>query len=146
MADWIELFEEQYLSVDKMNAIYNDFHYLNEQLAKKGYAVYEISDNSVTYSIHPSLILDKMNTVERNIQKLEQAADWLNPYYSVFEWAHSTVNKKAEVDRWIKYLNFTYAVLNGDLRPSQYLIDKHGYYITDIYGNYILIYREAENE
>lgn len=145
MADWIELFKERYLSVDKMNAIYNDFQVINELLAEKGYIIYDLTDNTVTYGISPALILDKMNAVESNIQSVENAIDWINPYYSLFEWAHDTYEKKPEVDRWIMYLNFVYGVLTGTLKAAQYLIDSKGNYIIDKTGNYILVYKEDEN-
>ena len=144
MANWINLIKERYLSVDKMNAIYNDFLFINEALENKGYSIFEINDNSVTYGINPNLILDKMNAVEDNIQLIESTVDWINPYYSVYKWAHNTFDKKSEVDRWIMYLNFVYEVLSGNIPPLQYLTDINGYYITDIEGNYILVYKGDE--
>ena len=146
MADWIELIKERYLSADKMNAIYNDFEYLNKKLTENGYTISEITDSSVTYGISPALILEKMNAVESNIQNIENVVDWVNPYYTVYQWVHNTFDKKSEVDRWIMYLNFVYGILSGNIRPSQYLIDIDGNYIIDKYGNYILVYKELNNE
>lgn len=145
MAKWIELIQERYLSVDKMNAIYNDFKFINDLLFEKGYTIYELTDNTVTYGISPALIVEKMNSVEKNIQSIENSTDWINPYYSLFKWAHDTYQKKSEVNRWITYLNFTYGVLNGTLKAAQFLIDSSGSYIVDKTGNYILVYKENEN-
>ena len=142
MVGWIELIKERYLSVDKMNAVYNDFLYISEKLSEKGYSVSEITDSSVTYNISPKDIIEKMNAVEANIQAVNDATDWINPYYSLFEWLHKTNNKKTQVDRWIMYLNFAYDVLSGKLKGTQYLIDINGNYITDKRGNYILVYKE----
>ena len=145
MANWINLIKERYLSADKMNAIYNNFIFINEKLAEKGYIISDVNDNSVTYSISPDLILDKMNAVESNIQAIEDSVDWINPYYKLFEWAHNTNEKKTEVDRWIMYLNFVYNVLSGNIKSSQFLIDINDNYIVDKYGNYILVYAEGKN-
>lgn len=142
MASWYELAKERYLSADKMNGTYQNFQYINEKLSEKGYEIIEVSDNSVTYSISPDLILDKMNAVESNIQAFENTVDWINPYYKVFEWAHNTYDKKSEVDRWIMYLNFAYGVLSGTLKGGQYLEDVTGKKILDKDGYYILVYKE----
>ena len=146
MAKWIELINSKYLNVDTMNAIYNDFMYINEALSEKGYSVYEIEDNTVMYTISPANILVKMNSVESNIQKIENTTDWVNPYFKVFEWVKNTVNKKAEVNRWILYLNFVYKVLEGEEREMVYLVDMHGNYIIDKFGANILVYKELKNE
>lgn len=146
MAEWIELVNSKYLNVDTMNAVYNDFIYINELLSEKGYTVYEITDNSVTYSISPADILSKMNGVESNIQTLENTVDWVNPYFKVFEWVKNTVNKKSEVNRWLLYLNFVHKVLTGEERAMCYLIDKNGNYIIDKFGAYILVYKEDNYE
>lgn len=145
MASWIELIKERYLSVEKMNAIYNNFLFVSEKLSEMGYALSVTNDNSVTYNISPADILDKMNAVESNIQAIDAATDWINPYYKSFEWTHRTDNKKAEVDRWIMYLNYTYGVLTDPIKALQYLVDQDGNYITDKNGNYILVYKEENN-
>lgn len=145
MASWIELIKERYLSVNKMNAIYNNFLFISEKFAEMGYVPSVTNDNSVIYNISPADVLDKMNAVESNIQAIDKATDWINPYYKSFEWTHRTDNKKAEVDRWIMYLNYTYEVLSDSVKALQYLIDQDGNYITDKYGNYILVYKEANN-
>lgn len=142
MANWIELETERYLSADKMTAIYNNFLYLNEQLKAKGYTIYDITDNSVTYGISPEKIINKMSAVESNIQAIENAADWINPYYKIYEWVNNATDKKTEVDRWIMYINFAYKALSGTINKSSYLIDIDGNYITEKSGNYILVYKE----
>lgn len=142
MENWIELTSEQFLSADKMNAIYNDFIYLKNQLEEKGYNVFEVTDNTVTYIIHPTFILSKMEKVETNIQNLDAVIDWVNPYYSIYKWAKHSINKKSQVDRWIMYLNFVYDVLSGNVPPSAYLVDKDNNRIVDEYNNYILVYKE----
>lgn len=142
MGNWINLFSERYLSADKMNAIYNNFQIINELLSQNGYAIFELTDNTVTYGINPSLILEKMNSVETNIQNVENSIDWITPYYKIFDWVHETRNKKNQVDRWINYLNFVYKVLTGAIKGSQYLVDKYNKKIVDQNGFYILVYKE----
>ena len=146
MADWIELVQSDFLTVTQMNDIYNNFLFLNQELAKKGYAVINVKDNSVEYTISPAHILEKMNNVEDNIQEIQKVVDWYNPYYSVFKWLKNTTNKKEEVDRWINYLNFTYEALSGGISNSTYLVDINGNYIVDRNRNYILVYTEVINE
>ena len=145
MDNWIELTKERYLSVDKMNDIYKNFLFINKKLVEMGYTPSETIDNRVKYNISPANILDKMNAVEKNIQAIDAATDWINPYYKSFEWTHRTENKKAEVDRWIMYLNYTYKVLTNTIKALKWLVDQDGNYITDKNGNYILVYKEETN-
>ena len=138
MADWITLNVGNFLTVDKMNAFNNNFdvikNFFNQDL--------DFKDVSVTYNIDIGLILEKMNSVEDNIQNIENNVDWINPFFKDFEWVKNTLNKKQNIQRWASYLQYTYDVLTQKTKALQYLIDENGDYILDKYGNYILVLKE----
>lgn len=71
--EYIALQRSNYLSVDQMNAIYNNFLYLKEKIENQGLSVGEIADNTVSYDISPAVILEKFNFVEQNIQTIHKA-------------------------------------------------------------------------
>ncbi len=145
MAEWINLTENGYLSVELMNGIYNNFLYIAETLTTAGRSAPEISDNRVTYSIGPADILNKFNLVEQNIDKLHELADYPDIYYgSSFRWSTNIYMRKYlynGVMRWINLLNDAKRHLDGDL-DTAYLVDINGNQITDINGNKILVYKE----
>lgn len=68
--EFIELKKGAYLSVEQMNAIYNNFQYLKEKLQNAGFSVGYLIDCSVDYNIAPVDILPQFNAVEINIQML----------------------------------------------------------------------------
>lgn len=145
MAEWINLTENGYLSVELMNGIYNNFVYIAEELTAVGRSAPEISDSQVTYSISPADILSKFNLVEQNLDRLHEPADYPDIYYgSSFRWDTNTYLRKHlynGVLRWINCLNDAKRHLDGDF-DTAYLVDNTGNRITDINGNPILVYKE----
>ena len=106
--EFIDIKKGTYLSVDQMNAIYNNFQYLKEKLENAGVSVGELIDNSVNYNISPSDILQKFNAVESNIQTIHRVLKSLlesdESYYKKFTWKPITIDKKSEIWRWIDWL------------------------------------------
>ena len=145
MAEWINLTNYGYLSVELMNGIYNNFLYIAEELTAAGCSTPEISDSQVTYSISPADILSKFNLVEQNIDKLHELANYPDIYYgSSFRWSRNTNMQKnlfKGVMRWIKWLNDAKRHLDGNCETA-YLLDINGNQITDVNGNKILVYKE----
>lgn len=145
MAEWIDLTERGYLSVELMNSIYNDFIYIYERLITAGHSVPEILDIQVTYSISPANILNKFNLVEQNIDNLHEMANYPDAYYiSSFRWSKNTDMKKylySGVKRWINWLTDAKKHYDGDFE-TMYLTDKNGNQISDKNGNKILVYKE----
>lgn len=145
MAEWINLTENGYLSVELMNGIYNNFLYIAEELTAAGRSAPEISDSQVTYSISPADVLSKFNLVEENIDKLHELADYPDVYYgSSFRWIANTYMRKYlynGVMRWINWLDDAKRHLDGNFETA-YLVDINGNQITDINGNKILVYKE----
>lgn len=145
MAEWINLTENGYLSVDLMNGIYNNFLYISETLTAAGRLAPEILDSQVTYSISLADILSKFNLVEENIDKLHELADYPDIFYGYsFRWSANTDMRKylyKGVMRWINCLNDAKRHLEGNFETA-YLVDINGNQITDINGNKILVYKE----
>lgn len=143
MADWIEIYSERYLSVNKMNAIQNNIKFIKERLEELEYPFFSLPNLvKCHYDDSPYFIREKLNQIEEILKILEENTDWINPNNFDFLWERITYNKKKAVDRWIDYLNFAYGVLNGSIGGPQYLIDSNGNYIVDQNGNYILVYKE----
>lgn len=143
--EYIALQRSNYLSVDQMNAIYNNFLYLKEKIENQGLSVGEIEDNTVSYDISPAVILEKFNLVEQNIQTIHKALrngydDSLN--YKEFVWQPYTVDRKSEVVRWFEWFE--------DMKKieiiSETLTDINGEPITDINGEEIKTYVIRSNE
>lgn len=145
MAEWINLTENGYLSVELMNGIYNNFVYIAEELTAAGRSAPEISDSQVTYSISPADILSKFNLVEQNIDKLHELADYPDIYYgSSFRWSENTYMRKYlynGVMRWINWLNDAKKHLDGDFETA-YLTDINENQISEVNGNLIMVYKE----
>lgn len=143
--EYIALQRSNYLSVDQMNAIYNNFLYLKEKIESQGLSVGEIEDNTVSYDISPAVILEKFNLVEQNIQTIHKALrngydDSLN--YKEFVWQPYNVDRKNEVVRWLEWFE--------DMKKieiiSETLTDINGEPITDINGEEIKTYVIRSNE
>lgn len=135
-----------HLSVDQMNAIYNNFQYIKEKLETAGFAVGTLLDNSVTYTIAPIDILDKFNNVERNIQTIHSVISGLlghdEKFYKKFTWTPTTPNRKAEVWRWIDWL---YNVKNINVFYGA-LCDIDNKIITDKNNQRIMILSAKEKQ
>ena len=142
--EFIDIKKGTHLSVEQMNAIYNNFQYLKEKLETAGFAVGELVDNSVDYSISPADILDKFKAVESNIQTIHATLldifEIDEKYYKIFEWTATTGNRKAEVWRWIDWL------YEAKKLASKYelLFDVNGEQVFDVNGERILVLQESE--
>lgn len=142
--EFIDIKKGNYLSVEQMNAIYNNFQYLKGKLETAGFEVGELLDSSVTYNIHPVNILQKFNAVESNIQTIQTALldvfESDEKYYKVFGWTATTPNRKAEVWRWIDWL------YEAKKRACIYevLYDVNGEQVFDINDERILVLQESE--
>lgn len=131
MADWITLSNENFLTVDKMNAIYNNFLYLHEYLSLFGLEV-DIIDNSVEYDTSIVSLLAKFNAVESNIQAVHTVLNIVfgvtEKNYKIHLWTKYAQNLKLEVWRWINWLN----EVNRYQIQIETLYDINGEPITDI--------------
>lgn len=111
VAGWIELKKERYLTADNMSALNNNFIYLRDYYLAYGVPVGELCDITVTYNISPADIQQKFNDVERNIQTIQNAiSEYLNvenQYFKIHTWNKRPIHLKAEVYRWIDWLNET---------------------------------------
>ena len=142
--EFIDIKKGTHLSVEQMNAIYNNFQYLKEKLETEGFADGEIVDNTVDYSISPADILDKFKAVESNIQTIHATLldifEIDEKYYKFFEWTATTGNRKAEVWRWIDWL------YEAKKLASKYelLFDVNGEQVFDVNGERILVLQESE--
>lgn len=142
--EFIDIKKGTRLSVEQMNAIYNNFQYLKEKLETSGFVVGELIDNSVDYSISPADILEKFNAVESNIQTIHTTlidvfgAD--EKFYKEFTWSPTTSNRKAEVWRWIDWL------YEAKKRACMYeiLFDVNGEQVFDVNDERILVLQESE--
>lgn len=142
--EFIDIKKGTHLSVDQMNAIYNNFQYLKEKLETSRFVVSELIDNSVDYSISPANILQKFNAVESNIQTIHTALldifESDEKYYKVFGWTATTGNRKAEVWRWIDWL------YEAKKRACMYeiLFDANDEQVFDVNDERILVLQESE--
>ena len=110
--------KERYLSVDKMQEIYNAFNQLNQLLTDKGFPAVSLVDNTFSYNLSPAKIIDKMNAVEQNITAMHNITNgriegWQDKYYKKFKWTSETYNIKSEVYRWIDWINSFYKMLTS---------------------------------
>ena len=109
MAGWIELKKKRYLTVEDMAALNNNFNYLRNYYLSFGLPVGELCDITVTYNISPADIQQKFNDVERNIQTIQKiTSEYLhieNQYFKKYSWEKYPKQLKAEVYRWIDWLN-----------------------------------------
>lgn len=109
MASWVNISLGQYLTVDIMNAIYNNFVYLSEKMAADGIQVPDLENNTVSYEISPADILAKFNAVEHNIDILHTLVEYSDEYYeTAFVWTEDMYLPeylRNGVSRWINWLN-----------------------------------------
>lgn len=142
--EFVNIKKGVHLSVEQMNAIYNNFQYLKEKLENAGFTVGELADNSVSYSIAPIDILDKFKNVERNIQTIHTVLVDIfgddEKFYKEFTWTPTTPNRKVEVWRWIDWL------YEAKKRASKYelLFDVNGEQVFDVNNERILVLQESE--
>lgn len=142
--EFIDIKKGTHLSVEQMNAIYNNFQYIKNKLEAEGLKVGELVDSSVDYSTSPIDILPKFNAVETNIQILHKVFFNLlgrdEKFYQSFEWTPTTANRKNEVWRWIDWL---YNAKNMSLYYEE-LYDVNNELITDLNNEPILVITAKE--
>jgi hypothetical protein len=107
--EFIDIKKSVNLSAEQMNAIDNNFQFLKHKLITSGFPVDELVDNSVNYSIAPINIIDKFQNVEQNIQTIHDTLLFIfgadEKFYKKFTWKTTTPNRKAEIWRWIDWIN-----------------------------------------
>lgn len=108
---------ERYLTVEKMQEIYDAFNTLNSLLESLHISTPGLNDNTVAYNTSPAAIISKFNAVEQNIQAIEHIAEskisgYKNEFYKEFEWSSAVRDIKTEVRRWVDWINTAYSVLN----------------------------------
>lgn len=135
--EFINISKGEYLSADAMTNIYNNFLVIIDRLTAVGYdtSAIVLQDNSVSYDISITEILDKMNAVETNITNIHSLISWDKEYYAPFVWEPNTKGRKAQVYRWIDWQNYVFSVAN----TTYILSDVNGNIITDINGNSITV-------
>lgn len=142
--EFVEIKKTPYLSVGQMNAINDNFLYLRQQILDMGYHINNVGDSSVTYSIAPINIIKKFDIVEQNIQLIHESIIEIfgetEKYYKEFIWSYTTPNRKAEVWRWIDWMNEVKELV-GVYEP---LYDSNNEQVFDVNNERILVLRERE--
>lgn len=114
--EWVELEKTQFLTVEDMNGINNNFSYIKEFLELLNVSVKSLKDVSVTYNISPIDIQQKFNDVETNIQTLQKVlTDILGidcENYKKFYWHNRPNELQTEVYRWLDWLEEVKTYLN----------------------------------
>lgn len=145
MAEWVNITVGRYLTVEIMNSIYENFLYISNKMSAAGHAIPTLSDCRVTYAISQADILGKFNSVEENINKFHELANYPDIYYaSTFKWNTDTdmgEYLQSGIKRWINWLNDAKKHCDCEFE-SLYLTDKNGKNITDKNGNQILVFKE----
>ena len=139
--EYLNIAKTDYLSVNQMNAIYNNFQFLKEKLQIAGAPVGELVDSSVTYDIADNKVLEKFNAVEQNIQTLHDSLFYLldkdEKYYKNFLWEINTQDRRSEVWRWIDWMNEAKEISRYEL-----LRDVNGEMVVDVNDEKILVLQE----
>ena len=60
-------------------------------------------DFSRGYSTNIRELKIKINALERNIDKINQIMDWINPYYVEHKEFHETTPLREDINRWIQF-------------------------------------------
>ncbi len=145
MAEWTNLTVDRYLTVTVMNNIYNNFLYLSEKLATAGNTPPSLSDCRVSYSTSPEDVIGKFNSVEENIDKFHETANYNDIYYiNRFRWETDTdmeLYLRNGVKRWLDWLNSAKKHIDGEYETA-FLTDINGKQITDKNKNKILVFKE----
>lgn len=141
---WIMIEPKDYLSTYDINNVYNNFLFIRSALISKGYTVGPITKPYTTDEYHTNIsaIKDIINTVENDLDIIQNSIDWVNEYYvESYRWVKLTTDKKQKVFRWLQWLNQCYSVIIGITQKPEYLIDINRNQISDINGENILCYR-----
>ena len=108
MESWINLSKKRYFTADDMRGISNNFKYLKEYFESLNIVMEDLKDLTVDISLSPTLILEKFNDVEHNIQIIEAAANrylgFFNSNFKKFYWEGYEKDFKPEIYRWIDWL------------------------------------------
>lgn len=140
----VEVKVGKYLSVENMNDIYDNIDEINKLLQSKlKFSPETLKDSSVTRSISPLDILDKMNAVEYNIRvihsKLNSIKNLKDENFKAFVWQPITFDKGKEVKRWIMWIKDCFDTLNNKKVNISYskLLTSNGTPILSSNGNQI---------
>lgn len=137
--EFIDIKKTPYLSVEQMNAIYNNFLYLNEVLVQSGFDDFGITDNSVDYTAKPIDIINAFNTVEKNILSVHNSLIRIfkenEKFFKYFSWTPTTTERKTEVWRWIDWLYEAKKLVN----IYEVLFDVDGTEIIDVNNEKVLV-------
>ena len=139
---WIAIKKDTFLSAEDLNNIYTDFLEIASKMTELEYEPPEIENCAASYDTLPDEILGYINAVERNIQSIHKVIagtiiGWTDKHYKKFLWKPVTKNKKAEVFRWIDWLNDVYKALSNTTLTWEPLTDINGETVTDSNGEII---------
>ena len=123
--------KSDYLTVDLMNDIQNQFLNIQTALINAGYISPDIVTEDVAFGFLPTEIKRLFNQQEANTQKIDAVVDWLNPYSSVFTWQEKNGYIFNYINRWWNWAEFNQRVINGESQKIQYLTDINNEIITD---------------
>lgn len=128
-----KLFVPNFLTPDFFVKLDENFQWLQENvLSWESKAVSIQRINSISVETLPQNILPFFNAVEANIQEFKSKSHYCDLYFKRFEWKPLTVNKKAEVQRWVDWMNAAHDNFIG--MHLEYLEDINGERIQDING------------
>lgn len=121
-----------YFSAEDMQEIQNAFLDIQNALVNNGYSSPEILSESVGWDYLPNKIRGLFNNQELNTQKIDEVADWINPYSAVFEWKESQGNIYPFINRWFQWVTYNQKIINNETPKTQWLFDIGG---NPIYNN-----------
>lgn len=131
--EWIEIEKPQYLTVQTMGDINNNFSYIKEFLELLNISVKSLKDVTVTHNISPIDIRQKFNDVESNIKTIQKIlTDALGiecENYKDFKWYNRPNELQTEVWRWFDWFDEVKLYLNV---KESILTDINDEPITDI--------------
>ena len=127
MSNWIDLKKKQFLTIEDMAAINNNFEYLRNYFISIGLSVQTLKNVVVSYNTSPADIQQKFNDVEHNIQVIHQISyenlEIKNPYFKNHFWTAEPSNIKTEVYRWIDWFNKIKDCIIALQKPTVSIVD-----------------------
>lgn len=122
--------KSDYLTVDLMNDIQNQFLNIQTALINAGYISPDIVTENIAFDFLPTEIKRLFNQQETNTQKIDAVVDWLNPYSALFDWPKKRGYIFNDINRWWNWAEYNNSIINGEQEKVQYLVDKKGKVIT----------------
>ena len=109
-----------------MNEVQSGIAEIKTAMITKGYTLGEISTETIDYAYKPMKIKELFNTTELNTQKIDNAADWLNPFSAIFEWQRQNGMLLGPVKRWFDWLEYNQQIVRNKVQKHQYLMTREG--------------------